>query len=232
MNAIIVLLAGATALNIFALLLVVLRAPLYRVRLYRPMVVNIGLSLAPAVALAVLAMVCAVIVAVGVPPLVLWVAIGAGGAVWLLLLPNSAYSITELNFSHRRDGDPVPLWFDIVATLALALSGVVNALLNVLVAQLAYVALQNPNAVHPFARADSWPVVGAILALVSFGVYLGRHIRFNSWDLVRPTRFARTLVAHFAAPGRVVEALGFCLLHAVLLAILYVLLVGPMAVLL
>lgn len=42
------------------------------------------------------------------------------GVVWLLL-PNSSYLITELNQSHRRENDVVPLWYDIILVITLAL---------------------------------------------------------------------------------------------------------------
>ena len=41
-------LAAVVGLNVYAVLLIVLRARVYRVRLYRPMLVNVGLSLLPA----------------------------------------------------------------------------------------------------------------------------------------------------------------------------------------
>jgi hypothetical protein len=42
---------GIVGMNALALLLVLARAPLFRTRLYRPMLLNIGLSVAPVVVL-------------------------------------------------------------------------------------------------------------------------------------------------------------------------------------
>lgn len=233
MTPLLMLLAGAAALNLFALALVLLRAPIYRVPVYRPMLLNVVLSLAPAV---VLGLTFGTLVLVGPlvhGPFLPLAVIVAGGLVWLLLLPNSAYLITELNFSHRRTDDPVPLWFDIVGTLALALSGIVNTLLNVVPAQVIYLILRYGDTPAATAvatsGADSWVAVAVILLLVFFGIYLGRHIRFNSWDLVRPTRFVSILVRHFRQPGRVTEAAGFCALHTILFGILYAMIALPLA---
>lgn len=227
MSPIMLLVTGAVLLNLYALALVLARVPLFGSRLYRPMVLNIALSLAPAVVLAVV-LVALLTVAVAAPsPITIWLLIGVGGLAWLLVLPNSAYLITELNLSHRSEHESVPLWYDIVLVLTLALSGVVNALLNVLLVQIVYVLLVHANDSYPLARPDSWAFAGAILLLVSLGMYLGRYLRLNSWDVTHPASFARKLRRHFAAPGAVREAVGFCLAHSVLLAIVYVIVVAP-----
>lgn len=150
-----------------------------------------------------------------------------GGLAWLLLLPNAAYVITELNFSHRRADDDVPLWFDIVAVLALALSGVMNALLNVFFAQLIFIVMWGAEGREAFAAPGSWIAAGTILLLSTFGIYLGRYLRFNTWDIANPLRFTRKLVGHFAQPGRTLEALGFCATHTLLLVILYGIVIVP-----
>lgn len=231
MSPIVLLVVGAVLLNLYALVLVLARGPLFGTRVYRPMVLNIALSLAPAVVLTVVALaILAVTVAapsVIVTSLVIWLVFGLGGLAWLLVLPNSAYLITELNLSHRSEHESVPLWYDIVLVLTLALSGVVNALLNVLLVQIVYALLVHTNDTRPLARPDSWVLAGVILLLVSLGMYLGRYLRLNSWDVTHPASFARKLRRHFATPGAVREAVGFCLAHTVLLAIVYTIVVAP-----
>lgn len=226
MNSVLLVAGGVVLLNLYALALVLLRAPVYRTELYRPMVVNIGLSVAPSVVLAIAGGGLLLAVALG-SPYVLWAVLVVFGVAWLLLLPNSAYLITELNFSHRQDHEPVPLWYDIVLVLTLALSGVMNTLLNVLLVQALYVLLRYPNASDPLHRLDSWLMVVAVLALVTFGMYLGRYLRFNSWDITHPSSFLGKLTDHFRSPGKPREALGFCLVHTLLLAVMYLVVVAP-----
>lgn len=226
MSAVIVVAAGVVLLNLYALTLVVLRAPVYRTQLYRPMVWNIVLSIAPSVVLAIVMTGLVLVTLVG-SPVLMWAMILAGSVAWLLILPNSAYLITELNFSHRRPGEEVPFWYDIVLVLALALSGVLNTLLNLLLVQVFYVAVKYPNAASPLTRSDSWIVVAVVLALVSLGMYLGRYLRFNSWDVFHPSSFWNKLAGHFRQRRARREALGFCVTHTVLLAILYVVVIAP-----
>ena len=121
----------------------------------------------------------------------------------------------------------MPLWYDIVLVLSLALSGVMNTLLNMLLVQAMYVLLRYPNASQPLQRLDAWLMVLVVLTLVTFGMYLGRYLRFNTWDITHPGSFLRKLAEHFRTRGKVREALGFCVVHTVLLAVMYLVVVAP-----
>lgn len=226
------LFGGVALLNVYALALVVLRAPLYRTRLYRPMLLNIGLSIAPVIVLGLVVLVDAVLIAGGAPSWAVVTCAVVGFGVWLLLLPNAGYLVTELNYSHRQEGEEVPLWYDIVAVLTLALSGVMNTLVNVFLAQALLAIVLYPDDDAPFRRPVSWVVVLVVLALVSVGIYLGRYVRFNSWDLAHPVQFVRKLVRHFRARGAVLDALLFVLLHTLFFAVMYAIVMGPVTTLL
>lgn len=224
---------GIAALNVYALVLILLRAPIYTTRVYRPMILNIGLSLAPAVVLVLMAGILLLLVQIapGLPWFVDWLATIAtvivGGLLWLLLLPNAAYLITELNLSHRKPGDDVPLWYDIVLALTLALSGVFNTLANVAVAQVFLAALLDREDFIVAHSPVSWIGLSITLLLVAFGIYLGRYLRFNSWDLVHPTSMLKKVIAHFKQKGNFGAALGFTASHAILLLILYLIVMRP-----
>jgi uncharacterized membrane protein len=122
----------------------------------------------------------------------------------------------------------VPLWYDIVAVLTLAMSGVLNTVVNIFLVQMFYAVLRYPDDLKPFLRPASWLVVAVILVLVSFGIYLGRYIRFNSWDLLHPVGFARKLVRYFRRPGMVRDALLFSALYTVFFALIYVVVIGSL----
>ncbi len=231
MPGIAVLAAGVALLNVYGLALVLLRGPLFGTRVYRPMLLNIGLSLAPAIVLVATLVATVAVVTIVPSSAALVVVLVVGGLVWLALLPNAAYLVTELNFSHRVKDDRVPLWFDIVLVLTLALSGVLNTLANVLLAQLTYVLVVHVDDAEPYAFPDSWIIAAVVLVLVSVGIYFGRYIRFNSWDLLHPASFAGRLAGHFRERGRWRSAIGFCLVHTILLALLYLVVVAPVLIL-
>lgn len=216
-------------LNLYAVTLVVLRGRVYGVGLYRPMLLNIGLSFAPVLLAIVfgsgLLLLTPIVTRVidlvgGVGAGVFWAYLVVATLVWLLFFPNSVYLITELNFSHRAQATPVPLWYDIVHTLALTLSGIANAILSLAVVQTMYIVVVDP--VGDRIPPSSWAFAGIIIVLGSIGVYLGRYLRVNSWDVRHPGSLLRKLGGHLRQRGKALEAGGFVLTHAVLIALLYV----------
>lgn len=218
------LLLGVLAMNAFALALVLLRAPLFRTRLYRPMVLNLGLSLAPLLVIAVGLLGATLLLAVSRAAAVVTAVVVL--VVWLLLLPNASYLITELNLSHRREDDPVPLWYDIVLVISLAMSGVFNAVLSVFVVQFEYVLLRYGDEAAPLTHGDSALLVAVVLLLAALGMYLGRYLRLNSWDVRHPASLVRKLAAHLRA-GNLRAMVGYTTLYAIFLGVMYLVLVGP-----
>ena len=96
------------------------------------------------------------------------------GAAWLLFFPNAPYLITDLFHLNPRPG--VPLWYDLALILSCAWNGLM----------LAYASLSDMQQLVQ-RRLGTW--VGWIFATValllsSFGIYLGRYLRFNSWDVL------------------------------------------------
>jgi uncharacterized membrane protein len=103
-------------------------------------------------------------------------------ALWLLFLPNAPYIVTD--FKHVYADPPVPMWFDIVIAASAAWTGML----------LGFFSLYLVQAVvrRAFGAAVAWAAALVALGLSSFGIYLGRVLRWNSWDvLVDPTMLAR-----------------------------------------
>ena len=106
-----------------------------------------------------------------VKPLVLRI---AAFAVWLLFLPNAPYIVTD--FVHLRPRPPVPLWFDILLLLSAAGTGLILGYGSVMIVQR---AIERRHGAR-----TGWLVAAASLFLSAFGIYLGRFVRFNSWEVV------------------------------------------------
>jgi uncharacterized membrane protein len=133
-------------------------------------------------------------------------------ALWLLFLPNAPYIVTD--FVHLRADLPAPLWLDGVELSAFAWTGML----------LGFVSLYLVHAVarHRFGSVAGWSGVLCVLALVSFGVYLGRVKRWNSWDLLtEPGARLAQLHAHLGDPASLTRAAGITLAVTGLLAAAY-----------
>jgi uncharacterized membrane protein len=110
---------------------------------------------------------------------------------WLLFFPNAPYVLTD--FVHLRRDAPAPVWYDALMLSAFAWTA--------LLLGFASLYLMQSVARRVVGLAWSWVGVAAVLALASFGVYLGRFVRFNSWDaLVRPGRVARVITKEIQNP--------------------------------
>jgi uncharacterized membrane protein len=94
-------------------------------------------------------------------------------ALWLLFFPNSPYIITDL--MHLGEFETHILWFDAVGFFVAALAGLTTGLYSL------YVAHQVLNRLTTSMIA--WGIVSVSVVLSGFGLYLGRFVRFNSWDL-------------------------------------------------
>jgi uncharacterized membrane protein len=124
----------------------------------------------------------------------------AFGVLWLLFFPNAPYLLTD--FIHLRETPTTPLWYDALMLASFAWTGLL----------LGYASLYLMQMIWERAVGTlSWLGVVAALALASFGVYVGRFLRFNSWDaLVRPRRLAQVIHANLENPlqhPRLIESL-------------------------
>jgi uncharacterized membrane protein len=135
-----------------------------------------------------------------------------GIVVWLLFLPNAPYIGTD--FIHLRPAPRTPLWFDGVVLSAFAWTGLL----------LGFVSLYLVHAVvrHRFGVRVGWTAALVALGLTSAGVYLGRFLRWNSWDLLlRPGQRLTQLVPGLAETSALAHAAAVTLLLTTLLATTY-----------
>jgi uncharacterized membrane protein len=95
-------------------------------------------------------------------------------AVWLAFLPNAPYLATD--FVHLRARPPVPLWFDIALLISCATTGLLLGYTSVADVQ-RFIARR-------FGETVSWLCAASALLLSGAGIYLGRFLRWNSWDIL------------------------------------------------
>ena len=140
--------------------------------------------------------------------LMLWV----GGFVWLVFLPNAPYIITD--FKYLREWTGAPIWFDAVLLSAAAGCGLL----------LGFVSLYLMQGVvrRAFGAFNAWLFAVVVLALSSFGIYLGRFQRWNSWDIVtRPRVLASDLWSGLVNPLAHPRTIALTVVFTVFLATTY-----------
>jgi uncharacterized membrane protein len=223
-------------INLLAYFTILFRPKLYHTKLYKPMLVNIRLSIMPIGILMATAFFCLIFgqwyenTGSTVFLVIFAVLLAVGFLAWLLMLPNSGYLITELNFNHRdHDKTEVPLWYDIVSILSLAMSGVLNMCFNVLMLQ--FWAIAVANSIYSADMMGLWADIVAdfLLLLCSVGIYLGRYLRLNSWDVKHPVGFAKKVKAHFNSQGAFKNFFLFVALHTLFFVLFYQAAMGNIA---
>ena len=144
-----------------------------------------------------------------------------GLIVWLLFIPNSFYILTDLY--HLADGHRnarVPEWFDLALILSFAWNGLLLGALSL---------RQVERMIIPRASlAGRWVVLYPVMWLNALGVYIGRDLRYNSWDIVaRPVGLFGDIVAMIVHPFRHHMAWGMIFCFSILLTFIYTLLTNP-----
>ena len=94
-------------------------------------------------------------------------------SLWLLFFPNAPYLITDLVHVNYQYG--AKYWFDLVLIYLFAFSGLSTGMMS-----LYWVHQVIKETFSPFW---GWLAVTCSSLLAGYGVYLGRILRWNSWDL-------------------------------------------------
>ena len=134
------------------------------------------------------------------------------GAAWLLFFPNAPYILTDLFHLERRAG--VPFWYDLALILSCAWNGLM----------LAYASLADMQRLvqRRLGTGAGWAFATVALLLSSFGIYLGRYLRFNSWDvLANPLTLFYDIVNRILHPFSFPGTWGVTLVFGVFLLIGY-----------
>ena len=133
---------------------------------------------------------------------------------WLIFYPNAPYMLTDLQDLARRATD-APLWYDVIIVVwcswTAMLLGVVSLYLMQNIVQ------------RNFGRFIGWAFVFIISALSSFGIYIGRFVRLNSWDILQdPAETAVDILGLVIDPSRRLAA--FTVLYTAFFLFVYLLL--------
>ena len=140
--------------------------------------------------------------------------LGLSGA-WLLFFPNAPYIFTDI--IHLATSLHSRFWVDLSLILICALTGLVSGFLSLFIMQ-SLVA-------RKLGSVASWVFVAAVAGLSGFGIYVGRFLRFNSWDVItQPIALAIGIGTWVANPFAHSTTFAFPVLFATFLFVSYLLL--------
>ncbi len=106
------------------------------------------------------------------------------GLIWLAFYPNSAYLITDMlhPFVHYKPAagmrftHDIEFWHHLLVFFSAAWVGIMLGIYSLYIL--------HSLVSRSFGTITSWLFVSVVLALSSVGIYIGRFIRWNSWDLL------------------------------------------------
>jgi uncharacterized membrane protein len=133
------------------------------------------------------------------------------GAAWLLFLPNAFYIVSD--FVHLGKIEGMSVWYDAVLIGAFACVGLVFGFASLRIME---------SLVRGLGPAASRLLALGSIALSAVGIYLGRVLKFNSWDvIVRPGRLAASLLTPLTDPADHLRGLAMTTAIAIGFALAY-----------
>jgi uncharacterized membrane protein len=131
---------------------------------------------------------------------------------WLLFFPNAPYIITDI--FHYTERPPVPKWYDLLLVTSAAWNGLLLGIVSLMQVEQ---FLQQ----HITKKWTNFYIAVSIM-LCGYGIYIGRFLRFNSWDiLTNPDDVLYTSAHYFLKPWQHIYAWGFIVLFAGMFGIVY-----------
>jgi uncharacterized membrane protein len=131
---------------------------------------------------------------------------------WIVFFPNAPYILTDL--IHLQDDRSAPLWFDMMLLLSFGFLGMYYGFVSLHLLETRF------QRRLPGLWAGAASVV--LIYLACFGIYLGRFLRWNSWDLVDNLgRVMSDIYQRLADPFDHRETWGFTVLFGTFLNLAY-----------
>ena len=133
--------------------------------------------------------------------------------VWIVFFPNAPYLLTD--FQHLASSNPnSPLWFDVIILIWFAWTGLLLGISSLYLMQEIVTRTFNP--------AIGWIFAIGVTSLSSVGVFMGRFLRWNSWDLLQdPIPIAKDIYGIVRHPASNVPTYVFTILFTLLFLFIY-----------
>ena len=132
--------------------------------------------------------------------------------IWLLFLPNAPYLVTDIFHFTERIGCPV--WFDLILVSSASCNGFIIGTISLMHVE----QFLNRYLKHGWVQLS----LLFFIALCGYGVYLGRFLRFNSWDIITDpvdlTYYIKNSLLH---PHQNLSVWAFTIIFSLLFGIIF-----------
>jgi uncharacterized membrane protein len=146
------------------------------------------------------------------------------GLLWLMFYPNSPYIFTDMihvvngTFAHTGARDWLSpnslLWYDLIQNSTFAFTGHFIGLISL--------AIVHDSVRQTWNRATGWVVCLIAICLAGAGIYVGRFMRLNSWDiLVTPFESLSRISSSIFTPHALLFSMAFSFFIAATYLMLY-----------
>jgi uncharacterized membrane protein len=133
-------------------------------------------------------------------------------AAWLLFYPNSFYIITDL--FHLSHFSAAPKWFDLLLIFSFAWNGILCGVISLRKAEMII-------AMAIKSEKTGW-LIGVVMWLSAWGIYIGRFLRYNSWDIITdPFSLAGDIFYMIFHPFQHVYAWGMTICYTIFMTLFY-----------
>jgi uncharacterized membrane protein len=130
---------------------------------------------------------------------------------WLIFFPNAPYILTDFQHLAGRWHE-LPVWYDVMMLIWFAFTGLLLGMVSLF--------LMQEIVQREFGRWLGWGFVLVVTALSSAGIYVGRFLRWNSWDIFsNPKGMAMYTLQGVLDPS--IQTIGFVGLFGAFFLFLY-----------
>lgn len=134
------------------------------------------------------------------------------GIIWLLFYPNAPYMITD--FIHFRSSNNFLTWYDLLLYSIFILTSFLIGFVSIYLVSRIIEKITN--------KVIGWLFTLFVLFLSSYGIYLGRFIRWNSWDMIlNPLDLFSSFLGNINY-----QSIIFSLIYGIFLTLIYAFLYG------
>jgi uncharacterized membrane protein len=131
---------------------------------------------------------------------------------WMIFFPHAPYILTDFQHlaSHWTN---LPVWYDVMMLIWFAFTGLLLGMVSLF--------LMQEIIRREFGRWMGWSFVTLVAGLSSAGIYMGRFLRWNSWDIIlNPSDIALYTIQSAQDPS--LQSIGFMGLFAAFFLFLYI----------